>query len=81
VGLYRKARESWTVVCFEEMITWAQNREGHVIADFGCGEALCGKAASESHTIHSFDHVAISEGVLAADMANTPPPGLTIATD
>ena len=70
--LYRKARESWTVVPFEEMITWAKDREGHVIADFGCGEALFGKAASERHTVHSFDHVAISEGVLATDMANTP---------
>jgi len=35
VVLYRKARKSWTVVCSEEMITWAQGHEGHVIADFG----------------------------------------------
>ena len=40
--LYRAARESWTVVPFAEMVKWAQEREGLVIGDFGCGEALFG---------------------------------------
>ncbi len=70
--LYRQARESWTVVPFQEMINWAKDRQGHVIADFGCGEALFGKAAAERHTVYSFDHVAINESVVATDMANIP---------
>jgi SAM-dependent methyltransferase len=70
--LYRNARESWTVVPFEEMVKWAEKREGLVIADFGCGEALFGKAVSNRHVVHNFDHVAINEGVIAGDMAETP---------
>ena len=70
--LYRQARESWTVVPFQEMVNWAKDRQGHVIADFGCGEALFGKAAAERHTVYSFDHVAINESVVATDMANIP---------
>lgn len=45
---------------------------GHpVIADFGCGEARLAKALP-SHTVHSFDLVAINPLVTACDMAHTP---------
>ena len=70
--LYREARKSWTVVPYDEMIRWAKAREGHVIADFGCGEALFGQAISDRHTVHSFDHVAIHDSVVEGDMAHTP---------
>jgi hypothetical protein len=71
-ALYREARQDWPVVPFEEFISWAQKREGLVIGDFGCGEALVAAALHDRHTIHSFDHVAINEQVVACDMAHTP---------
>jgi hypothetical protein len=69
--LYRKARANWAVVPFQEFIRWCRSREGYVIADFGCGEALVAKAVSDRHTVHSFDHVAIDEGVIEGDMSKT----------
>lgn len=71
-SLYRKARETWTVVPFQEAISWAKRREGYVIGDFGCGEALLAAAVSDRHVVHSFDHVAINDRVLAGDMAHVP---------
>jgi superfamily II DNA or RNA helicase len=69
--LYRKARDNWAIVPFQEFIRWCRSREGYVIADFGCGEALVAKAVSDRHTVHSFDHVAIDESVIEGDMART----------
>lgn len=69
--LYRKARDNWKVVPFKEFIRWCRIREGYVIADFGCGEALVAKAVSDLHTVHSFDHVAIDDSVIEGDMAKT----------
>jgi ubiquinone/menaquinone biosynthesis C-methylase UbiE len=43
-----------------------------VIGDFGCGEALLAKAVSDRHTVHSFDHIAINEEVIACDIAHVP---------
>jgi hypothetical protein len=70
--LYRKQREDWAVVPYEELIRWLGEREGYTVGDFGCGEALIAQAASERHTVHSFDHVAIKENVVATDMAHVP---------
>ena len=70
--LYRKARESWAVVPFEEVAAWAQRREPLVIGDFGCGEALLATRLAGRHVVHSFDHVAIRDEVIAGDMAHTP---------
>ena len=69
--LYRQSRESWTVVPFQEMVQWAAERQGHIIGDFGCGEALFAKAVSDRHTVHSFDHIAINNAVVAGDMSHT----------
>ena len=69
--LYRKARENWAVVPYKEFIRWCKSREGYVIADFGCGEALVAKAVSDRHTVHSFDHVAIDDSVIEGDMTKT----------
>src|SRR5262249_888201 len=64
--------QTWAVVPFEEMIRWCQKRSGYVIGDFGCGEAKLAEAVSDRHTVHSFDHVAINEDVVACDMAHVP---------
>lgn len=69
--LYRRARESWNIVPYQEFIRWCNSREGYVIADFGCGEALVGKAVTDRHTVHSFDHIAIDETVIEGDMSKT----------
>jgi hypothetical protein len=70
--LYREARKDWTVVPYEEMIRWCQKRSGYVIGDFGCGEAKLAEAVSNRHTVYSFDHVAVSDEVVACDMAHVP---------
>ncbi|WP_442506381.1 zinc-ribbon domain-containing protein [Novipirellula sp. SH528] len=70
--LYRKARESWPVVPFEEVVRWCNKREGYIVADFGCGEAMLAKAISEKHIVHSFDHVSIDDTVIQCDMSKTP---------
>ena len=70
--LYQKARKDWAVVPYEELIRWCQQRSGYVIGDFGCGEAKLAEALSDRHTVHSFDHLAINENVVACDMAHVP---------
>ena len=70
--LYREARKDWAVVPYEEMIRWCQKRSGYVIGDFGCGEARLAEAVSDRHTVHSFDHVAVNDNVVACDMAHVP---------
>ena len=72
--LYREARKDWAVVPYEEMIRWCQHprRSGYVIGDFGCGEAKLAEAVFDRHTVHSFDHVAIDENVVACDLAHVP---------
>ena len=70
--MYQQLRQSWTVVPYKEEITWLQKREGWVVGDFGCGEALIGEAVSDRHNVHSFDHVAINDTVVACDIAAVP---------
>jgi superfamily II DNA or RNA helicase len=69
---YRKARESWTVIPYEEIIKWFDTRKGRVVGDFGCGEAQISEALKGSCEVHSFDHVAYRESVVACDMKNVP---------
>jgi hypothetical protein len=72
--LYREARKDWAVVPYEEMNRWCSEprRHGLVIGDFGCGEAKLAEAVSDRHTVHSFDHVAVNDDVVACDMAHVP---------
>jgi hypothetical protein len=70
--LYREARKDWAVLPYEEMIRWCRQRSGYTIGDFGCGEAKLAEAVSDRHTVHSFDHVAINDHVVACDMAHVP---------
>ena len=70
--MYRQLRESWPVVPYKEEIRWLSEREGLVVGDFGCGEALIAAAVSDRHQVHSFDHVAINDSVVACDIAHVP---------
>ncbi|MDV6032732.1 MAG: hypothetical protein F9B45_22130 [Phycisphaera sp. RhM] len=70
--LYRRARENWSVVPFKEVVRWLESREGYVVADFGCGEAFVSMAVGDRHIVHSFDHVAITDSVIACDISKTP---------
>ncbi len=54
------------------MIRWLEKRSGYVIGDFGCGEAALAEAVSDRHTVHSFNHVALNDDVVACDMAHVP---------
>lgn len=70
--MYQELRKSWDVVPFEEEIRWLRQREGMVVGDFGCGEALLAAAVSDRHKVHSFDHVAINDTVTSCDIASVP---------
>lgn len=70
--MYRQLRESWPVVPYKEEIRWLSEREGLLVGDFGCGEAFIAKAVSDRHQVHSFDHVAIDESVVACDITKVP---------
>lgn len=70
--MYRQLRESWPVVPFKEEIRWLSERDGYVVGDFGCGEAFIAAEAGDKHTIHSFDHVAIDQRVIACDITKVP---------
>ena len=54
------------------MTRWCKQHSGYVIGDFGCGEAKIAEQVGDRHTVHSFDHVAISDDVVACDMAHVP---------
>lgn len=75
-AIYREDRESWTVIPYQEASKWFKARPHMVIADFGCGEALL--AAELENKVHSFDHVAINESVVACDMTHVPLDDLSI---
>ena len=47
-----------------------QKKPDWVIGDFGCGEAKLAKLLP--NIVHSYDHVAINEKVIACDIAHTP---------
>ena len=70
--LYRELRQNWDVVPVREEIRWLEEREGLVVGDFGCGEALVAAEVGDRHIVHSFDHVAIDHRVVACDMARVP---------
>lgn len=70
--MYRQLRETWPVVPFKEEIRWLSERDGYVVGDFGCGEAFIAAEAGDKHTIHSFDHVAIDQRVIACDITKVP---------
>ena len=70
--LYAKARKDWTVVPVMEVANWLKDREGYEVGDFGCGTAILDDEVSDRHQVHSFDHIAIDDRVLACDMSRVP---------
>lgn len=70
--MYRELRQTWPVVPFEEEIRWLTAREGLVVGDFGCGEAIIAQRVGDRHQVHSLDHVAINPSVVACDIAAVP---------
>lgn len=70
--LYRELRQSWPVVPYKEEIRWLSQREGLVVGDFGCGEALIAAEVAERHQVYSFDHVAVGPSVIACDITKVP---------
>ncbi len=70
--MYRQLRETWPVVPFKEEIRWLSERDRYVVADTGCGEVLIAAEAGDKHAIHSCDHIAIDQRVIACDIAHVP---------
>ena len=70
--MYKELREDWPIVPFKEEIRWLKKREGWVVGDFGCGEALISLEVGDKHLVHSFDHVAINNSVVACDIRDVP---------
>lgn len=68
--LYRAARQTWAEIPYEKIAASLKRRPDWIIGDFGCGEAQL--AALLPNTVHSFDHVAINDSVIACDMTRTP---------
>jgi len=62
-------RKGWSVDPLHEAIKHCSTSQGLVIGDFGCGTAQLAEALEGRHTVHSFDHVAINDRVVACDVA------------
>ena len=61
--------EQWDEIPYEYIATKIKNRN-QIIADFGCGENKFKYCLPNK--VHSFDHVAFDETVIACDMKNVP---------
>lgn len=66
-------RKDWTVDPLQEAISILSASNNLVVGDFGCGQAQLAEALSSRHTVHSFDHIAINESVIACDCADQVP--------
>ena len=66
-------RTDWTVDPLKEATNFLSASTGLVVGDFGCGQAQLAKALDGRHVVHSFDHIAINEGVIACDCAERVP--------
>jgi hypothetical protein len=66
-------RKEWAVDPLQEAIKICTSSKGLVIGDFGCGTAELADSLKDRHTVHSFDHVAINDSVIACDIANGVP--------
>ena len=73
--LYQGARKTWTWVPYVELAKLIEKGSKNlVVADFGCGEDLLGeRLRGKGLTVHSYDHVSISENVTALDVGEGVP--------
>lgn len=67
-----RVRVDWPADPQEEFLGWAAHRTDLVIGDFGCGRAKVRASLADRHVVHSFDHLAVNEDVVACDMAHVP---------
>jgi SAM-dependent methyltransferase len=68
-ALRKERMEQWDEIPYEYIATKIKNRN-HIVADFGCGENKFKDCLSNK--VHSFDHVAFDDTVIACDMKNVP---------
>jgi hypothetical protein len=66
-------RKEWDVDPLEEAINHCMKSQGLVIGDFGCGTARLADEMQDRHIVHSFDHIAINDKVIACDIASGVP--------
>ena len=73
---YRAARTQWASVPAQTIADrLARITRPRRIADLGCGEMLLAQHLQGSpHEVIGFDHVAVSDDVIVADIANVPAP-------
>jgi hypothetical protein len=69
-SLYREARKEWDEIPYEIIAEKISKRPDWIVGDFGCGENLLSSLIS--NRVHSFDHVAIDNSVIACDIKNVP---------
>jgi superfamily II DNA or RNA helicase len=67
---YSKLRGEWEEQPTEVIADFISRRTDWVVADMGCGEDLLRPLIKNE--LHSFDHVAISDDVIACDIRNVP---------
>jgi ribosomal RNA-processing protein 8 len=68
---YRHQISKWPMNPLQRIIkSFKKLPKNHVVADFGCGDAMLSK--SIPNTVHSLDLVAVEDGVIECDMAKTP---------
>jgi hypothetical protein len=66
-------RKEWDVDPLQEAINHCMKSQGLVIGDFGCGTARLADEMQDRHIVHSFDHIAINDKVVACDIASGVP--------
>lgn len=66
-------RKDWLVDPLQEVIKHCRTTKGMTIGDFGCGTAELADAVRGRHKVHSFDHIAINDGVTACDIGQGVP--------
>ena len=73
--LYQQARETWTWTPYKKLASIIGKGSKHrVVADFGCGEDLLGqKLRRKGFTVHSYDHIAVTDDVIAVDVGEGVP--------
>lgn len=70
--LYKEARANWPEVPAERIAERLKSRPDLRTGDFGCGEGLLKQTLGSGHDVVQFDHVAVSDDVIACDMAHSP---------
>ena len=66
--------KEWQVVPREQCVVHLKENlpKGSVVGDFGCGLGKLAEALKDWHLVHSFDHVALSPGIIECDISSTP---------